>query len=46
MTIIKKDISNLIDNVLQKFPKDRKKSAIIESLLILQHNNNGYIIDL
>tara|TARA_Y100000992_G_scaffold47738_1_gene27744 strand:- start:78 stop:560 length:483 start_codon:yes stop_codon:yes gene_type:complete len=43
MTIIKKDISNLIDNVLQKFPKDRKKSAIIESLLILQHNNNGYI---
>tara|TARA_Y100000996_G_scaffold308148_1_gene244821 strand:- start:894 stop:1376 length:483 start_codon:yes stop_codon:yes gene_type:complete len=43
MTIINKDISNLIDNVLQKFPKDRKKSAIIESLLILQHNNNGYI---
>ena len=43
MTIINKDISNLIDNVLQKFPKDRKKSAIIESLLILQHNNNGYV---
>ena len=43
MIIINKDISILIDNVLQKFPKDRKKSAIIESLLILQHNNNGYI---
>ena len=43
MTFINKDISILIDNVLQKFPKDRKKSAIIESLLILQHNNNGYI---
>ena len=42
MIIINKDISILIDNVLQKFPKDRKKSAIIESLLILQHNN-GYI---
>ena len=36
MTFISKDISILIDNVLQKFPEDRKKSAIIESLLILQ----------
>ena len=43
MTFISKDISILIDNVLQKFPKDRKKSAIIESLLILQHHNNGYV---
>tara|TARA_B100000035_G_scaffold108638_1_gene92188 strand:+ start:4907 stop:5389 length:483 start_codon:yes stop_codon:yes gene_type:complete len=43
MTFINKDISILIDNVLQKFPKDRKKSAIIESLLILQHHNNGYV---
>ncbi len=43
MTFISKDISILIDNVLQKFPDDRKKSAIIESLLILQHHNNGYV---
>ena len=43
MTFINKDISILIDNVLQKFPEDRKKSAIIESLLILQHHNNGYV---
>jgi NADH-quinone oxidoreductase subunit E len=43
MTFINKDISILIDNILQKFPKDRKKSAIIESLLILQHHNNGYV---
>ena len=43
MTFISKDISILIDNVLQKFPEDRKKSAIIESLLILQHHNNGYV---
>lgn len=43
MTFINKDISILIDNVLQKFPKNRKKSAIIESLLILQHHNNGYV---
>ena len=43
MTFISKDISILIDNVLQKFPEDRNKSAIIESLLILQHHNNGYV---
>ena len=43
MSIITKDISCLIDNVLKKFPDDRKKSAIIESLLILQHHNSGYI---
>ena len=43
MTIINKDVSILIDNVLKKFPEDRKKSAIIESLLILQNHNNGYI---
>ena len=43
MTFISKDISILIDNVLQKFPEDRKKSAIIESLLILQHHNNGHV---
>ena len=43
MSIITKDISCLIDNVLKKFPDDRKKSAIIESLLILQHHNSGYL---
>ena len=43
MNFINKDISILIDNVLKKFPVDRKKSAIIESLLILQHHNSGYI---
>tara|TARA_B100001778_G_C18420814_1_gene553176 strand:+ start:207 stop:689 length:483 start_codon:yes stop_codon:yes gene_type:complete len=43
MTLINKDISASIDNVLKKFPKDRKKSAIIESLLILQHHNSGYV---
>ena len=43
MSIITKDISCLIDNVLKKFPDDRKKSAIIESLLILQPHNSGYL---
>tara|TARA_B100001564_G_scaffold352046_1_gene358795 strand:- start:491 stop:973 length:483 start_codon:yes stop_codon:yes gene_type:complete len=43
MSIINKEISILIDNVLKKFPQERKKSAIIESLLILQHHNSGYV---
>mgnify|MGYP001228470359 CR=1 FL=1 len=43
MTFITKEIGLLIDNVLKKFPADRKKSAIIESLLILQHHNSGYV---
>ena len=43
MSIINKEISILIDNVLKKFPKERNKSAIIESLLILQHHNSGYV---
>ena len=43
MNIINKEISILIDNVLKKFPKERSKSAIIESLLILQHHNSGYV---
>ena len=43
MTFITKEIGLLIDNVLKKFQADRKKSAIIESLLILQHHNSGYV---
>ena len=31
-----------IDEIKKKFPVDEKKSAIIESLLLLQHENNGY----
>tara|TARA_B100001123_G_scaffold449289_2_gene613970 strand:- start:1288 stop:1740 length:453 start_codon:yes stop_codon:yes gene_type:complete len=33
----------MIENIKKKFPEDRKKSSIIESLLILQKNNNGYL---
>ena len=32
-----------IDEIKKKFPVDEKKSAIIESLLLLQHENNGYL---
>ncbi|MBH44048.1 MAG: NAD(P)H-dependent oxidoreductase subunit E [Gammaproteobacteria bacterium] len=34
---------SMIENIKKKFPEDRKKSSIIESLLILQKNNNGYL---
>lgn len=32
-----------IDAIKSKFPSDKSKSAIIESLLIIQHHNNGYL---
>ena len=32
-----------IDAIRSKFPSDKSKSAIIESLLIIQHHNNGYL---
>ena len=34
-----------IDSIRSKFPEDKSKSAIIESLLIIQHDNNGFLID-
>ena len=41
--IFSSHICSLIDDVMKKFPTEHKKSAIIESLLILQHQNNGFI---
>ena len=41
--IINKELGKLINNVVKKFPSDKKRSAVIESLLILQHHNNGYV---
>ena len=41
--IINEELGNLISNVVKKFPSDKKRSAVIESLLILQHHNNGYV---
>tara|TARA_Y100000816_G_C25972681_1_gene507626 strand:+ start:276 stop:767 length:492 start_codon:yes stop_codon:yes gene_type:complete len=37
------NIKNKIDEVIKKFPIDQPKSSIIESLLIIQEKNNGYI---
>jgi NADH-quinone oxidoreductase subunit E len=40
-----KNILKEIDIVRSKFPEDKSKSAIIESLLLIQHNNNGFLSD-
>jgi NADH-quinone oxidoreductase subunit E len=40
-----KNILNEIDIVRSKFPEDKSKSAIIESLLLIQHDNNGFLSD-
>ena len=36
--IINEELGKLISNVVKKFPSDKKRSAVIESLLILQHH--------
>ena len=36
-------IKKEIDSIKNKFPDDQNKSSIIESLLIIQHENNGYL---
>ena len=41
--IISEVISAKIEGIKKKFPLDKKKSAIIESLLLLQHENNGHV---
>ena len=38
-------IKQEIDAIREKFPKDKSKSSIIESLLVIQHDNNGYLTD-
>mgnify|MGYP005678100145 FL=1 len=40
-----KNILKQIDAVRSKFPEDKSKSAIIESLLLIQHDNNGFLSD-
>ena len=40
-----KNILKEIDIVRSKFPEDKSKSAIIESLLLIQHDNDGFLSD-
>ena len=41
--VLTDEIKNKIDSIRLKFPKDKNKSSIIESLLTIQHANNGYL---
>ena len=41
--VLSQDVRKEIDMVRLKFPKDQNKSSIIESLLLIQHANDGYL---
>tara|TARA_Y100000389_G_scaffold191085_2_gene216687 strand:+ start:861 stop:1361 length:501 start_codon:yes stop_codon:yes gene_type:complete len=43
--ILSPEIKKEIDSIRNKFPIDKSKSSIIESLLVIQHINNGYLSD-
>ena len=45
MQLFSDKIKQEIDLIRKKFPKDKSKSSIIESLLVIQHDNNGYLTD-
>lgn len=45
MKLFADKIKQEIDTIREKFPKDKSKSSIIESLLVIQHDNNGYLTD-
>ena len=41
--VIDEDTQTSINQIKKKFPITEKRSAIIESLLLLQQNNNGHV---
>ena len=43
--LLSDEIKNQIDSIRAKFPASESKPAIIESLLTLQHHNNGYVTE-
>jgi len=45
MNLFTDKIQQEIDAIRSKFPKNQNKSSIIESLLVIQHDNNGYLTD-
>tara|TARA_B110000116_G_scaffold83490_1_gene72728 strand:+ start:57 stop:554 length:498 start_codon:yes stop_codon:yes gene_type:complete len=42
-TLLPKNITNTIDHWIQKFPQGKQRSAIIASLHVVQHHNNGFL---
>ena len=41
--ILSENVRKEIDSIRSKFPHDKNKSSIIESLLVIQHENGGYL---
>ena len=41
--ILSESVRKEIDSIRSKFPHDKNRSSIIESLLIIQHENSGYL---
>ena len=41
--VLTDEVKKEIDSIRLKFPKDKNKSSIIESLLTIQHTNEGYL---
>ena len=41
--ILSENVRKEIDSIRTKFPNDKNKSSIIESLLVIQHDNGGYL---
>ena len=45
MNILSENLKKEIDSIKLKFPANEKRSSIIESLLIVQHHNNGFLTE-
>ena len=45
MNILSENLKKEIDSIKFKFPDNEKRSSIIESLLIVQHHNNGFLTE-
>ena len=45
MNILSENLKKEIDSIKLKFPDNEKRSPIIESLLIVQHHNNGFLTE-
>ena len=45
MNIRSENLKKEIDSIKLKFPDNEKRSSIIESLLIVQHHNNGFLTE-
>ena len=41
--ILSENVRKEIDSIRSKFPYNENKSSIIESLLVIQHENSGYL---